>query len=84
MNRNDIEEMIWNLLEQENGGVHVSTTDEVRDNNLLGCETSLVKANKSFWLNCNDVNYNMVITAMVAYQYWKQKKTERFNLEVDF
>jgi len=84
MNRNDIEEMIWNLLEQENGGVLVATTDEIRDRHLLGCETSLAKANKVFRSNCSDVNYNIVITAMVAYQYWKQKKTERFNLEVDF
>jgi len=82
---NDIEQMITDLLEQEYGTVHVPVDRECRHEKRIGSTNALGKANAHYLDNPNHINYNMMLTAMLAYQYWTQKKTiDEFISEADF
>ncbi len=72
---NDIEQTITDLLEQEYGTVHVPVDREYRHEKRIGSTNALGTASANYLDNPNHVNYNMMLTAMLAYQYWTQKTT---------
>jgi hypothetical protein len=74
-NWNEVEETILDLLEQEYGTVHVPVDTPFRHKKRLGATAALGKANANYLDNPNHINYNMMLTAMLAYQYWTQKTT---------
>ena len=71
---NDIEQMITDLLEQEYDTVHVPVDREYRYEKRMGATNALGRANASYLDNPNHINYNMMLTAMLAYQYWTIKR----------
>ena len=63
--------------------------EEYRLKQRKGATRALGKANANYLDNPNHINYNMMLTAMLAYQYWMQKTTfgelyDEFNAEVEF
>jgi hypothetical protein len=84
-NWNEVEETILDLLEQEYGTVHEPVDTPFRHKKRMGATDALARAYSSFLDNPRPINYNMVITAMLAYQYWTQKTTfNEFKYGEDF
>ena len=82
---NDVETTILGLLEQEYGSVHERVDTPFRHKKRMGATDAFSKAYASYLDNPSSVNYNMVITTMLAYQYWTQKATfNEFKYGEDF
>tara|TARA_R100000995_G_scaffold84458_2_gene63221 strand:- start:2196 stop:2447 length:252 start_codon:yes stop_codon:yes gene_type:complete len=82
---NNIEQTITDLLEQEYGTVHVPVNGWYRREKRIASTRALGKANASYLDNPSQVNYNMMLNAMLAYQYWTHKTIfDGFNTEADF
>lgn len=83
-NMNNVERIIDNLLEQEYGSVHEPVDMRFKHEKQTGSIESFTTATTAFLKNPSPVNYNMVITTMLAYQYWTQKAVAYFDMEADF
>ena len=73
-NMNDVEGMINYFLEQEFGSVHEPVDMSFKHEKQMGSLETFTTATTAFTKNPSPVNYNMVITTMLAYQYWTNKK----------
>ena len=47
-------------------------------------KTLFALASKNFLNNPSAYNYNMLQTAMIAFQYWNQKQSNKFTLSAEF
>jgi len=74
-NMNNVEEMIDYFLEKEFGSVHEAVDMHVKFQRQTTSLEVFTKATSSFIENPSPTNYNVVITAMLSYQYWTNKKT---------
>lgn len=83
-NMNDVEQIIDNFLEQEYGNVHEPVDVHFKHEKQTGAIVTFTTATTAFLKNPSPVNYNMVITTMLAYQYWTQKAVAHFDMEADF
>lgn len=70
------EEFVWNILEQEYGKLRDRVSHELRHERLCAVIEGMSKAHTNFVENPSSANWNLMITAMITYQYWKQKKVE--------
>ena len=71
-----IENFVWNMLEQEYGGLRDAVDYQLRHEQLVAVIEVLATAHTQFVDNPSSINWNIMITAMATYQYWKQKKVE--------
>ena len=84
-NMNEIEQRITDLLDQEYGTVHDPVDTPFRQKRRIGATNALGTAVANYLDNPSPVNYNMMLTAMLAYQYWTQKTTfNEFKYGEDF
>ena len=83
-NMNDVEETISDFLEQEYGNMHDPVDMDFKHEKQTGAIETFTTATTAFLKNPSPVNYNMVITTMLAYQYWTHKPISNFDLEADF
>jgi len=74
--RKSTEEFVWDMLEQEHGKLRVKVSHELRHEKLCAVIEGMAQAHINFTDNPSAVNWNLCITAMITYQYWKQKKVE--------
>jgi len=65
---------IWKILEQLFGGVLESTDKEKRDYYLANSIETLDIGLGHFKENCSASNFHGMVLAMLALQYWTQKK----------
>tara|TARA_R110000824_G_scaffold75627_2_gene191811 strand:- start:2392 stop:2646 length:255 start_codon:yes stop_codon:yes gene_type:complete len=70
-----LEEFVWDELVVLHGGVHISTTFFIKTNELENSQKYMSLAFSEFRNNSNADNYNLMIMAMIRFQYWTQKKT---------
>ena len=54
----------------------VQREGELRHERLCAVIEAMAQAHINFTDNPSAVNWNLCITAMITYQYWKQKKVE--------
>ena len=71
-----IEKFVWDMLEQEYGGLRDAVSHELRHERLIAVIEGMAEAHVNYVDNPSSVNWNVMITAMITYQYWKQKKVE--------
>ena len=71
-----VEEFIIELLEQEHGKLREAVSYDLRHKNWCGSIEGMAKAPSAFINNPSFVNWNIMITAMATYQYWKHKAVE--------
>tara|TARA_R100001015_G_C4615958_1_gene172012 strand:- start:630 stop:851 length:222 start_codon:yes stop_codon:yes gene_type:complete len=70
------EEEIWKILEDGFGNVFESTDKETKDEYLKRATEALDMGLNSFKKNCNPINFNGMLLALLSYQYWIQKKVK--------
>tara|TARA_R100000734_G_C3317104_1_gene109951 strand:+ start:1544 stop:1777 length:234 start_codon:yes stop_codon:yes gene_type:complete len=71
-----LEKFVWNMLEQEYGGMRETVSYELKHEQLITVIEALATSHKQFVDNPSSINWNIMITAMATYQYWKQKRVE--------
>jgi|TARA_Y100000114_G_scaffold68190_1_gene62523 hypothetical protein len=71
-----LEKFVWNMLEQEYGGLRDAVDYQLRHEQLIAVIEVLATAHTQFVDNPSFVNWNIMITAMSTYQYWKQKEVK--------
>ena len=71
-----LEEFIWNMLEQEYGDIKYPVSHELRHEQIMAVIEVLSTSHTKFVDNPSSINWNIMITAMATYQYWKQKEVE--------
>ena len=71
-----LETFVWNMLEQEYGGLRDAVDYQLRHEQLIAVIEVLATAHTQFVDNPSFVNWNIMITAMSTYQYWKQKEVK--------
>ena len=64
------------MLEQEYGGLRDAVDYQLRHEQLIAVIEVLATAHTQFVDNPSFVNWNIMITAMSTYQYWKQKEVK--------
>lgn len=71
---NNIEKTISEMLDKVYGDVHDSVDMHVKFQRQTTSLEVFTKATSNFIKNPSPTNYNVVITAMLSYQYWTNKK----------
>ena len=71
-----LENFVWNMLEQEYGEISYPVSHELKHEQLIAVIEVLATAHTQFVDNPSSINWNIIITAMATYQYWKQKEVE--------
>ena len=71
-----LENFVWNMLEQEYGEIRYPVSNELKHEQLIAVIEVLATAHTQFVDNPSSINWNIMITAMATYQYWKQKEVE--------
>ena len=71
-----VEKFVWDMLEQEYGGLRDAVSHELRHERLIAVIEGMAEAHGAFVKNPSFVNWNVMITAMATYQWWAQKAVE--------
>ena len=71
-----LENFVLNMLEQEYGDIKYPVSHELRHEQIIAVVEVLATAHTQFVDNPSSINWNIMITAMATYQYWKQKNVE--------
>lgn len=69
------EEFIWDLLKKEYGSLREEVSPQLKKNRVKSSVQGIEVAKKNFIKNCSATNWNVLVSAMVSYQYWQQKAT---------
>ena len=81
---NNIEEIAYNALVEKFGKSWDAIDSPIIIEKLEGCKTLFALASKNFLNSPSAYNYNMLQTAMIAFQYWNQKQSNKFTLSAEF
>ena len=81
---NNIEEIAYNALVEKFGKSWDAIDSSIIIEKLEGCKHLFALASKKFLNNPSAHNYNILQTAMMAFQYWNQKQSNQFTLAADF
>ena len=81
---NNIEEIAYNALVEKFGKSWDAIDSHIIIEKLEGCKTLFALASKKFLNSPSAYNYNMLQTAMIAFQYWNQKQSNKFTLSAEF
>ena len=80
----ETEELVIASLKANYGSIHKSIDEEVVQDKIDNSNKLYELAVKEYRVNQSAYNYNILITAMVALQYWNQKKVKLFSTTEDF
>ena len=81
---NDIEELVFKILKKEYGMTWEAVDEEIAQSKIDSCKKLYELAVNKYRVNQSASNYNNLITAMIALQYWNQKRTKMFSTTEDF
>ncbi len=80
----ETEELVIASLKANYGSIHESIDEEVVQDKIDNSNKLYELAVKEYRVNQSAYNYNILITAMVALQYWNQKKVKLFSTTEEF
>jgi hypothetical protein len=80
----EMEERVLNTLKQEYGNRWEAIDEKIVLEKIQAAKLLYQMATDEYFVNQSAKNYNLCITAMIALQYWNQKRVKLFSLTEDF
>ena len=81
---NEMEETIFTILKNQYGQTWQAMDESVVQTKIDLSNKLYESSVKSFRNNPSASNYNILVTAMMALQYWTQKRVKSFTTSEDF
>ena len=80
----EMEQIVLNTLKKEYGNRWEAIDEEIVLEKVQAAKLLYQMATDEYFDNQSAKNYNLCITAMIALQYWNQKRVKLFSLTEDF